>query len=86
MQPELSDDGWFKTQDFHNFDKTINMPHPILLEDWSSYDNRKIKGEKDASKFSCTERWEVEYLADKLKKTLSFKISADDHTGHTALL
>jgi hypothetical protein len=31
----------------------IYMPHPILLEDWSSYDNRNIKGEKDPSRFSC---------------------------------
>jgi hypothetical protein len=49
------------------------MPHPILLEDWSSYDKRKMKDEKDVSKFSCSERWEVEYLADKLKKHYPLK-------------
>jgi hypothetical protein len=49
------------------------MPHPILLEEWSSYDNRKIKNLQDASKFSCTERWEVEYLVDKLKKHFPLK-------------
>jgi hypothetical protein len=49
------------------------MSHPILLEEWTSYDNRKVKEEKDASKFSCSERWEVEYLADKLKKHYPLK-------------
>jgi hypothetical protein len=49
------------------------MPHNILLEDWTSYDNRKIKDEKDVSKFSCTERWEIDYLADKLKKHYPLK-------------
>jgi hypothetical protein len=44
------------------------MAHPILYEDWSDYDNRKIKESKNVSKFSCEDRWEVEYLADKLKK------------------
>lgn len=44
------------------------MAHPILYEDWSDYDNRKIKESKNISKFSCEDRWEVEYLADKLKK------------------
>jgi hypothetical protein len=49
------------------------MPHPVLLEEWTAYDNRKIKDEKDKSKFSCSERWEVEYLADKLKKYYPLK-------------
>jgi len=49
------------------------MPHPILLEDWNSYDHRKIKEEKDPSKFSCADRWEVEWLADKLKKHYPLK-------------
>lgn len=44
------------------------MAHSILYEDWSDYDNRKIKESKNISKFSCEDRWEVEYLADKLKK------------------
>jgi hypothetical protein len=49
------------------------MPHPVLLEEWSAYDQRKIREEKDSSKFSCTERWEVEYLAEKLKKHYPLK-------------
>jgi hypothetical protein len=49
------------------------MAHPILNEDWSDYDNRKIIERKDDSKFSCEERWEVEYLADKLKKHYPLK-------------
>jgi hypothetical protein len=43
------------------------MAHPILNEDWSDYDDRKIRDRRDGSKFSCEERWEVEYLADKVK-------------------
>jgi hypothetical protein len=50
------------------FVKTNSMAHPILDEDWSDYDDRKIRDRRDGSKFSCEERWEVEYLADKLKK------------------
>ncbi len=49
------------------------MAHPIFLEDWSSYDNRKIREERDKSKFDCSEHWEVEYLADKLKKYYPLK-------------
>jgi len=49
------------------------MAHPILTEDWTSYDNRKISEEKDKSKFSCSEHWEVEYLADKLRKYYPLK-------------
>ena len=49
------------------------MPHAILLEDWNSYDNRKIGEGKDNSKFACSEHWEVEYLADKLKKYYPLK-------------
>ena len=49
------------------------MAHPILLEDWTSYDNRKISEENDKSKFSCSAHWEVEYLADKLRKYYPLK-------------
>jgi hypothetical protein len=38
------------------------------MEDWSYYDDKKKKKEEDSSKFSCIEKWEVEYLADKIKK------------------
>jgi hypothetical protein len=44
------------------------MAHTILNEDWSDYDDRKIRNRRDRSKFSCEERLEVEYLADKLKR------------------
>ena len=50
-----------------------SMAHPVLLEDWNSYDNRKIREERDQSKFACSEHWEVEYLADKLKKYYPLK-------------
>jgi hypothetical protein len=49
------------------------MLHPVLLEEWSAYDKRKIKEDKDKSKFSCAEYWEVEYLAAKLKSHYPLK-------------
>ena len=55
------------------FTQTNRMPHPILLEDWNKYDTRKIKEEKDPSKFSCSDRWEVEWLAERLKKHYPLK-------------
>ena len=44
------------------------MAHKILNEDWSDYDDRKIRDRRDARHFSCTEAWEVNYLVDKIKK------------------
>ena len=55
------------------FAEISSMAHPVLLEDWKSYDNRKISEERDQSKFSCADHWEVEYLADKLKKYYPLK-------------
>jgi len=43
------------------------MPHAVLNEDWSEYDDRKKRGNVDRSKFSCEESWEVDYLVRKLK-------------------
>jgi len=43
------------------------MAHAVLNEDWSYYDDKKKKL-GDSSDFACTERWEVDYLVDKLKK------------------
>jgi hypothetical protein len=43
------------------------MPHKILQEDWSDYDNKKKKG-VDSKYFSCEENWEREYLKNKIKK------------------
>jgi len=43
------------------------MPHAVLNEDWSDYDNRKKLGE-DRRYFACTESWEVDYLIRKLKR------------------
>ncbi|RXK83653.1 hypothetical protein [Filimonas effusa] len=44
------------------------MPHPVLNEDWSDYDDRKNKGGQDRSKVACTESWERDYIVRKLKK------------------
>lgn len=43
------------------------MPHRVLNEDWSDYDNRKKKG-VDSYFFSCTESWEEDYLVKKIQK------------------
>jgi len=40
----------------------------ILSEDWSEYDNLKIRGGSDHRKFSCSESWERRYLIDKIHK------------------
>ena len=42
--------------------------HHVLNEDWSEYDNRKIRDGRDSSKFACTETWEVNYLVGKIRK------------------
>ena len=43
------------------------MPHKaILAEDWSEYDNRKIKEGSDQRNFACTEAWEIDYLVKKI--------------------
>lgn len=47
------------------------MPHKILNEDWSDYDNRK-KVHTDARYFACTESWEVDYLARKIMKVSGY--------------
>lgn len=39
--------------------------HPIYT-DWSDYDRKK---KEDAVNFTCAEKWEVDYLKDKIKKT-----------------
>lgn len=38
-----------------------------VLEDWKDYDDKKKKV-GDARYFACTETWEVDYLAKKIKK------------------
>ena len=49
------------------------MAHPVLHEDWSEYDNKKIRDGRDRSKFSCEEAWEREYLINKLEKHFPHK-------------
>jgi len=45
------------------------MPYKkILKEDWSEYDNRKIIDRKDRDFFSCTQKWETDFLVGKIKK------------------
>jgi hypothetical protein len=59
---------WLNCINYYKFDEMNVMAHPVIDEDWSDYDDRKIKEQKNSSKFSCEDRWEIEYLADKLKK------------------
>jgi hypothetical protein len=41
----------------------------ILKQEWNEYDDRKLKDNRDRSKFACEEPWEVNYLVNKIKKT-----------------
>ena len=53
------------------------MAHPVLNEDWSEYDNRKVRDQRDRSKVSCEEPWEVNYIEEKMKKHFPNKTSAE---------
>jgi hypothetical protein len=53
------------------------MPQRVLNEDWSDYDNRKIRGKKDSAFFSCEESWEVEYLVAKIQKYKPLKTQSE---------
>jgi len=44
------------------------MPAKVLNDDWSDYDDRKIRDRRDAKDFACTESWEVDYLIRKIQK------------------
>lgn len=44
------------------------MPDKVLNDDWTDYDNKKITGKADAKNFACTEPWEVDYLASKIRR------------------
>ncbi len=47
------------------------MSREILNEDWYEYDNKKIRDNRDKSKFSCEEKWEVDYLVKKNFKNIT---------------
>jgi len=49
------------------------MPQRILNEDWTDYDNKKIRDGRDGRFISCEESWEVEYLVGKIRKHLPGK-------------
>ncbi|HEV7621847.1 MAG TPA: hypothetical protein VGO09_08945 [Flavisolibacter sp.] len=49
------------------------MAHGVLREDWSDYDNKKIRDNRDRSYFACEEKWEVDYLVNKLNKHYPYK-------------
>jgi len=60
------------------------MPHPVLNEDWSDYDDRKITGRQDRSKFACSEPWEVNWLVNKLRKYYPTKSESDIRAAITS--
>lgn len=41
-----------------------------LNENWSDYDNKKIRDKRDSRYFDCEEAWEKEYLLNQIKKHL----------------
>ena len=57
------------------------MAHPVLNEDWSEYDNKKIRDGRDRSRVSCEEVWEREYIAEKLKKHHPTKTKEQIHAA-----
>jgi hypothetical protein len=40
----------------------------ILDSDWSHYDDRKKRNGSDHNNFACTEKWEVDYLVEKIRE------------------
>lgn len=44
----------------------------ILNENWSDYDDKKIRDNRDRRYFACEETWEVDYLIKKIKKCFPF--------------
>jgi hypothetical protein len=49
------------------------MKRQTIQIDWEEYDNRTIRDNRDRSKFSCQEAWEVDYLVQALLKQLPEK-------------
>jgi hypothetical protein len=44
------------------------MPQKVLNEDWSAYDDRKIRDKRDSKDFACSESWEVDHLINVTRK------------------
>ncbi len=44
------------------------MAQKVLSENWTDYDNKKIRDYRDAKDFACSESWEVDYLVNKISK------------------
>jgi hypothetical protein len=49
------------------------MPHKILNEDWSAYENYKIEVKKNHLKIHFNEAWEVGYLSTLISKHFPHK-------------
>ncbi len=44
----------------------------LVLQNWSDYDNLKLKMGKEPRQFICSENWEVEYLVKKIRNIYPF--------------
>jgi len=49
------------------------MSEKVLNEDWSDYDDRKIRDSRDAKYFACDESWEREYLIKKIRSVYNYE-------------
>lgn len=43
----------------------------ILNENWEDYNNRKIRENHDPLSFMCKEKWEVDFLIEKIRRIYS---------------
>jgi hypothetical protein len=57
------------------------MSLKVLNDDWSDYDNRKIRDRRDARYFAFTENWELDYLVRKYKKAHPYLTEATIKTA-----
>ncbi len=43
-----------------------------VLENWADYENKKLAAGSDVNFFSCSEKWETDYLRMKIKSIFPF--------------
>ena len=53
------------------------MAHPILSEDWSEYDQKKIRDGRDGRFVSCEESWERDYILRKVRRHVPRRTDAE---------
>lgn len=40
----------------------------LLEEDWKDYDDKQIRDNRDGNFFACSEKWEIDYLKNLIKR------------------